>query len=255
MIDEVQGLKNFTDHFRDYNEQFVIIGGVATNYFLIENDLMGRRTRDIDLVVLANPNIDFADRLRGYINAGRFQIESDSGKSARNYRFRHPEVPNFPKQIEIFSRVPISLILREGQQIVPFTTSPNLDSLSAILMNEDYFSLVSLAKTIKEGMPLLTSDGLIPLKVRAFLDLNERRQNGEQIDIANIKKHRNDVFRLSQTLGVRSFTLPESIKDDLKSFVNSPELKGLDSTTISSIVPGINSIDILLQLLSEHFEL
>lgn len=39
MSDTVHGLKHFTDYFSEENEQFVIIGGVATNYFLLENDL------------------------------------------------------------------------------------------------------------------------------------------------------------------------------------------------------------------------
>lgn len=253
MSDAVQGLKHFTDYFRDLNEQFVIIGGVATSYFLLENDLVGRRTRDIDLVVLANPNLDFADRLRDYITLGRFQVESDAGGNARNYRFRNPEIDEFPKQIEIFSNAPIALALREGQQIVPFITSPGLESLSAILMDENYFALVKATSVIREGMPLLSSDGLVPLKVRAFLDLEERRRNGERIDKTDVRKHRNDVLRLAQTFGLERFEIPESIKNDLRLFISHSEIKMLDSATVSVVVPGATSVDDVLLLLVEHF--
>ncbi|UVC15323.1 hypothetical protein [Mesorhizobium onobrychidis] len=41
---------------------------------------------------------------------------------------------------------------------------------------------------------------LIPFKARAFLDLTARAESGEKIDGKNIKKHRNDVFRLAQLL-------------------------------------------------------
>ena len=120
--ENVRGLKHFTDYFSDYQEQFVIIGGVATNFFLQEADFDGRVTKDIDLVVLANPNKPFADRLREYVTQGRYQIESDSGGNSRNYRFRKPELAEYPPQIEIFSTLPIALELRKGQQIVSLHT-------------------------------------------------------------------------------------------------------------------------------------
>jgi hypothetical protein len=41
---------------------------------------------------------------------------------------------------------------------------------------------------------------LIPLKARAWLDLSERKTNGEPIDSRDIRKHGNDVLRLSQLL-------------------------------------------------------
>lgn len=255
MSEVVPGLRHFADYFRGHSDQFVIIGGVATNYFLVENDLVGRRTRDIDLAVLANPNQPFADKLREYVTAGGYQIESDAGGHARNYRFRNPQVVDFPKQVEIFSTAPLSLQLRPGQTIVPFATSPGLQSLSAILMDDDYFTLVKATLVVREGMPLLSSDGLVPLKARAFLDLDRRRRDGERIDGADIKKHRNDVFRLLQTFGLETFVLPESIKTDLRSFANHPEITALDIGTLSSIVPVAGSIDAALGLLVEHFDL
>lgn len=255
MSESVDGLKHFTSYFSDHTAQFVIIGGVAANYCLLENDLVGRRTRDIDLVVLANPNQSFADHLRNYITAGRYQIESDAGGNARNYRFRNPEAEEFPKQLEIFSAAPISLQLQAGQRIIPFSTSPGLESLSAILMDENYLALVKLTGVIREGMSLLGSNGLVPLKVRAFLDMDQRRRAGEQIDSADIKKHRNDVLRLVQTFGLESFDLPESIKNDLRLFAEHPEITALDAGALSSIAPGAVSIEALLQMLIEHFKL
>lgn len=40
----------------------------------------------------------------------------------------------------------------------------------------------------------------IPFKAKAWLDLKERKLNGEQVDSKNIKKHKNDVFRLAQLI-------------------------------------------------------
>jgi hypothetical protein len=50
------------------------------------------------------------------------------------------------------------------------------------------------------------------LKARAWLDLTERKNNGVSIDEKDIKKHRNDVFRLLQILSPdNKITTPESI--------------------------------------------
>ena len=251
-MSSIHGLDHFVEYFKEYSSHYVIIGGIATNYFLVENDLYGRQTKDIDLVVLANPNKAFADRLREYVTIGQYQsMNADSC----NYRFRSPLEPAFPKQIEIFSTLPMSLDLKDKQKIVPFKTSEGIKSLSAILMDEDYFNLVKSACVIKNGLPLLSSNGLIPLKMRAFLDLYQKRQDGEQVDSQNIKKHRNDVLRLTQTLDEEIFTLPDSIKKDCKAFVEHDEIKSIDIGTLSTIVTGFNSMSQLLHIIEEHFDL
>lgn len=255
MSDEVHGIKHFTDFFAQLSEHYVIIGGIATNFFLLANDLITRRTKDIDLVVLANPNQRFADKLRDYVTQGRYQIEADSTGKKRNYRFRNPDDAVYPKQIEIFSTAPLELALSADQRIVPFVTSPGLESLSAILMDADYFALVKSTNTIQGGVPLLSSNGLIPLKVRAFIDLDSRRRQGERIDQSDIKKHRNDIIRLAQTLDLGVFEIPESIKNDLRAFLEHPEIVALETSAIGSIVEAGFTIEQAKQTLKEHFGL
>ena len=50
--------------------------------------------------------------------------------------------------------------------------------------------------------------------------MTERKLNGEQIDSKNIKKHKNDVFRLAQliTANTRQLLSPE-IEKDMKEFL------------------------------------
>lgn len=255
MKDEVHGLKHFTDFFASLSEHYVIIGGIATNFFLLANDLITRRTKDIDLVVLANPNQRFADRLRDYVTQGRYQIEADSTGKRRNYRFRNPNDPVFPKQIEVFSTAPLELALSADQRIVPFVTSPGLESLSAILMDADYFALVTSTNIIQMGVPLLSSNGLIPLKVRAFIDLDSRRRQGERIDQSDIRKHRNDIIRLTQTLDLGVFKIAEGIKSDLRAFLEHPDIVALEATSIESIVEAGFTLEQAKQTLKEHFDL
>ena len=57
-------------------------------------------------------------------------------------------------------------------------------------------------------------------EAKAWLDLKERKSNGEQVDSKNIKKHKNDVFRLAQliTVNTRQILSPE-ISEDMKKFL------------------------------------
>lgn len=71
-----------------------------------------------------------------------------------------------------------------------------------------------------DGLPLLSEAGLIPLKAKAFLDLADRRAQGEPIDGKDVRKHRNDVFRLLQLFGAGApIALPDPIRTDMLEFV------------------------------------
>jgi hypothetical protein len=55
-----------------------------------------------------------------------------------------------------------------------------------------------------DGLPWIGEDRLIPLKALAWLDLSARRDQGEAIDGKDVRKHLNDVLRLSQLLSASS---------------------------------------------------
>ena len=44
----------------------------------------------------------------------------------------------------------------------------------------------------------MRAEYLIPFKMFAWLDLKNKKQNGEHVDSRDIKKHKYDVFRLLQ---------------------------------------------------------
>jgi len=72
---------------------------------------------------------------------------------------------------------------------------------------------------------------LIPFKAKAWLDLSARKSNGEQIDSRKIKKHKNDVFRLTELLGRNKepfSDLPESIKVDMNEFIDQMTIEDVD---------------------------
>ena len=72
---------------------------------------------------------------------------------------------------------------------------------------------------IIDGVSILTEKLLVLFKMKAWLDLKERKTKGESIDSDNIKKHKNDVFRLSQLiLDTTPISLPKDVKTDVKNF-------------------------------------
>ena len=94
-------------------------------------------------------------------------------------------------------------------------------SLSAILLDKDYYWWIMQGKHVLHDVPIVDPEHLIPLKVQAWLNLSVRKAKGESIDSRDIKKHKNDVFRLLSIINMESIgEVPKSIKDDLVKFIN-----------------------------------
>ncbi len=55
-----------------------------------------------------------------------------------------------------------------------------------------------------DGIPVLNATCLIPFKAKAWIDLSERKAKGEHVDSKNIRKHKNDVFRLTELITANS---------------------------------------------------
>jgi len=72
---------------------------------------------------------------------------------------------------------------------------------------------------------------LIPFKAKAWLDLSDLRSKGEHVDSKNIRKHKNDVFRLTELLEVnreRLEYLPEAVRADMRRFTERMLLEEID---------------------------
>lgn len=70
--------------------------------------------------------------------------------------------------------------------------------------------------------PVIRPVGLIPLKPCAWLDLNQRRSEGNPtVKADDSNKHRADVFRLATLLPVgETLAVPPIIATDLRAFLN-----------------------------------
>lgn len=93
-------------------------------------------------------------------------------------------------------------------------------------------------------VPILSEEYLIVFKAKAWLDLSMRKQRGEHIDSRGIKKHRNDIVRLTVLLtGQESVVLSDAIREDMAAFISSFEMDPVDPTALK--IRHISSQDII----------
>jgi hypothetical protein len=230
----------------------VVIGGTACDLIMENEELPFRATKDIDIVLIVEViSADFGKRFWEFIKEGGYEHQNKSTGEVQFYRFISPRSKEYPYMIEIFSRQPESIVLDEEAVLTPLPIDESISSLSAILLNEAYYDLLKSGQIIIDGIPVLKATCLIPFKAKAWLDLSERKSNGEAIDSKNIKKHKNDVFRLAQliTADTRQM-LSDEIAEDMKLFLS--EMKNEDVDVKSLGIRG-RSKDKILELLSKCY--
>jgi len=196
----IRGLDHFVDFFSDYRDDYVIVGGMASAVLLDSVGITFRATKDIDLVIITTESDAFAAKMIEYVRKGQYEISEKSEGEPRFYRFNKPKDQDFPLQIEIFHRKPDGIELFEDQHIVPISSPANDIGISAILLNDEYFNLIRNNTKLEDGKPVTTTLATIVLKAKAYSELSQRKDDGEKIDSKEIKKHRSDVFRLSQAI-------------------------------------------------------
>lgn len=231
----VNGFTTFKGQFKGYEDQYVIIGGTACDLIMESEELPFRATKDIDIVLIVESmTAEFGRRFWEYITeAGYEHLNKSSGK-VQFYRFTSPKSKDYPYMIELFSKNPEFIVLSDDAILTPLPIDDEVSSLSAILLNEAYYELLKEGHTVIDGIPVLKPTCLIPFKAKAWLDLNERKAVGEHVDSKNIRKHKNDVFRLAQllTADTRQSITPE-IAEDMKSFLTAMESEDVDLKSIS----------------------
>ena len=216
----VYGLEKFKDYFKGHEEQYVLIGGAACDIAFEEREQVFRKTRDLDMVLIIEVlTPEFGDRFWEFIKGGQYRNKVTNKGKPQFYRFDKPEIDGYPRMIELFCREDFKL--KENKGIAPIHIDDSISSLSAILLDNDYYELLLDGRTIIDGMPVLRPEYLILFKAKAYLDLFNRRNNGEKVDSSNINKHKNDVLRIVAALTLnRVDKLSSSIKTDIDDFIS-----------------------------------
>lgn len=230
----VKGLDTFRKYFKEFEEQYVLIGGAACDILFESNDVSFRATRDLDMVLIVEGlTYEFGEKLWEFIQDGGYRNKASSGGKPQFYRFDKPEDESYPKMIELFCRKDFEL--REMTGITPIHIDDTVSSLSAILLDDDYYQVLLEGRVVKNGLSVLSPEYLILFKAKAYLDLKRKREIDGTGDLDDIKKHKKDILRISAELMLEKIDkLPVSIKDDIDTFINNLSQDPFDSNSLKN---------------------
>jgi len=219
----VRGMERFLKHFEDSKSSFAVIGGCACSQWCAESDVRYRSTQDIDMVlILESKTSKFFGKFWQFIREGGYRLlRREKDDSSVLFRFEKPDSGiEYPKKIELLTGLP-DVKVPPDVVVVHLSPEDEAYSLSAILMNSDYYSLVQSQHCISaEGLPTVMPDVLILLKVKAHLNLLAEKAAGRFVSEHDLTKHRNDVFHMAYLLrGEYNGTLQPSVKEDLEAFL------------------------------------
>ena len=247
----VKGIESFRTKFMDYTDCYTIIGGAACDILMSEEDLSFRATKDIDMILLLEDRYqEFAKVFWEYIKEGGYRCGWRNSKDVHFYRFTDPK-PGYPVQIEFFSRLPdYHLSVESG--IIPIHIDDDVSSLSAILLNDDFYDFMMKGRRTVDGISVLDASYLIPFKMYAWIDLSDRKARGEHVNEKDLKKHKYDVFRLLEIIMAdESIEVSGMVKESIGIFLDRIQEEELSLAQIGLSISkeqGIQQIQNLYKL-------
>lgn len=155
--------------------------------------------------------------------------------------------------LELFSKVPDALSLADESHLIPIAVEDAVSSLSAILLESEYYYFLQSGKRIINRIPIVGAEHLIPLKAKAWMDLSQRKAEGADVDSKDVKKHRNDVFRLFAIVDPEfAAEVPKQVRSDLSTFLNRMEVEEI---ALQSFGLGSQTLDQVLAELRRMYDL
>ena len=240
----IRGLDRFQAHFADYADQYVLIGGSAATLAMDAAGLAFRATKDLDIVLHVEAlTREFVAAFWAFVKTAGYEVAERSDGTPQFYRFLKPADPSYPTMLELFARKPDGLALDGAAHLTPIPMEEAASSLSAILLNDEYYAFVMDGRRTVEGLVWIGEDRLIPLKASAWLDLTERLAAGAKIDSKTIRKHLNDVMRLSQVFTAETrVDVPPSVAADLRRFLEAARGVDVNLETLGVAAPSASDV-------------
>ena len=233
---DLAGLSHFEEHFRELKDQYVIVGGFAT-LMLLDRELPnhGKATYDIDLVLLTSTSVEMTDKIKTYVREGGYTIQKGQDSRYQYYRFVDPKIEGYAKEIELFAAEEYGIELDEEQHIIPIDPNEGLYSLSAIMLDHDYFNMIKNNIEEIDGIPYSNTLATMLLKMSAVYDLYHRGED-------KWKKHRRDILKLTLLLtGEERLVLTGRMIEDVTFF--KAEIEKLTPKVIRQIVGKSIAVD------------
>jgi hypothetical protein len=203
---------------------------------------------------------EFGKRFWEFIVSGdyknRQRYRGDKKPRAELFRFIRPK-EGFPIQIELLSKYPDILGEPTGFHLTPIPIGDEISSLSAILLDEEYYNQSIEGSIIEEGVRIANPLSLICLKVKAFLNLTEEKKINPTVRNSDIKKHRDDVFKLL-AMRIDPFTpveLSANMKKSINDFIGLMQQSLPNQSLQDSLQRTDDEIRGYLDIMKEIFEL
>lgn len=225
----VEGIESFINSFKDFGDCYTVIGGTACAILMSEANIDFRATKDIDMIlILEARKEEFAKVFWEYISAGGYKKGWKNHEGMSFFRFTEPKA-GYPSMIELFSRRPdYHLEVQEG--IVPIHIDDEIQSLSEIVLNDDFYDFMMSGRQSVQGITVLGAEYLIPFKMYAWLDLKRRKAAGEHVNDRDLKKHKNDVFRLYSIIDADAIIHVEGlVKEIIREFISTIKEEPVDT--------------------------
>ncbi|WP_053147735.1 hypothetical protein [Pseudomonas sp. P97.38] len=220
----VVGVERFKEYFKDYQDSYILIGGVAAWMVMDELGETFRPTKDLDIVLVVEAlDRAFVSQFWAFIKDGGYTIRQNGGGDGTSpvfYRFQNPQDISFPVQVELFSRVPDGLDHEQAARMTKIPVEEQAASLSAIILDDEYYHFLLDGVDRTQQISRIGADRLVPLKAHAWLNKKAQLENGGHVDSRDIKKHFRDVIMLATGLTEGMALLPDRLAADLRSFLD-----------------------------------
>ena len=256
----MEGLDKFKEAFEAYSDNYVVIGGTACDITMTGTTVKPRATHDIDMIVIVERmSPEYGEQFWQFIREAGYRPEKCHTKEKtvkyEFYRFVDGK-PGYPEMIELLSRHPDVLGKPKGLIIEPLPVGEEVSSLSAIILDDDYYYFTIEHSRLTDGIRHADSAALIALKARAYLNLKQDKADGRHVNTTDIKKHRSDVLKNVILLSPdEEISAPMSIVECIKDFVASirNDWKELAPSLAKSLDQSEDFIESLLNQLNELF--
>ncbi len=256
----MEGLDKFREAFAEFSSNYVIIGGTACDIAMTGTAVRPRATHDIDMIVIAeNITVAFGERFWQFVREAGYRPEKrkhNEGETPKYelYRFLDGKV-GYPEMIELLSRHPDVLGEPKGIVIEPLPVGYDISSLSAIIMDYDFYYFAIEHSRLTDGIRHATPVALIALKSKAYLNLLADKQNGKHVNSKDIRKHRSDVLKNVVILENTMIEAHESIVRCVNEFVDSirENWENLAESLVASLGQDKEFVSELLNQLNKLF--
>ena len=242
----VNGLDIFAERFKDYSDNFIIVGGTACSLAMTDAGINFRATNDIDMIVIVEElSANFGKTFWNFIKDGGYEFWK-SDETTHFFRFLNPQNSSYPKMIELFSRkqdwIPDDMVGKYTKIVM----TDEISSLSAILLDDTYYRFLKDGSEIVNDLPILKPIYLIAFKAKAHVDLNKKHLEGMHINERDLKKHKNDIFRLVQLFNPNeTIDVNESVKTDMQNFFDLVEEEDINMNALKLDYTKEQAISIL----------